>query len=348
MFLASTLALAMKNATYCSGTPSHLEEVRALTFLRDVVGIDVEAYDTPSFQLVNNKEHIPGHTETMLELVLTSRRDSEIQVSMVFVDGMLTWCTLNTLKGASIIKTEYAKNSLKAVRDLLERYQTNFNVSYCSKLTSLLDKLDVIDQDRRLTSSDADLSVTVREDHVNFRWNCKIDGIEIPKKTVGLTFEKGFFRGFVDTWGVTKIGSTTINVSEEEARKIALDAAKDYINDLGATVIEIEARLDIYNDMGSGRGDYYTLYPRWSVMLYFDRTYGNINGYYVAIWTDTGKIFHTDPQGYFGSTSQGPDLRTWVTIMIMLPAAFAIAIILYKKRSSTRLKSYRQRRAARL
>lgn len=349
-FLVVVLTLALNGFTPCSASFEIPDKIKTLTFLKNVVGIDMETYEILSFEAHSNEKSITGHVETNLFFNFSSKSANKIQVLTQFIDGTLRWCSLRVLAGTPMLKMPYANDLLNDAKVFLRRYSNHSNAVYCNKFTPLLDKISTLDRDQMVVGDDVSLQVKVEENYANFEWNYRVNGIDAPNKKVSLSFENGFIRGFIDDWGITTIGSTTLNVSEKEAENIALNVAEKYINDLGTKVIKIETTLTLYNDMDTGRGDYYTLYPRWAVMLHFDKVQsGNINGYYVAIWADTGEILHAEPQGYYGSFSpQGQLLDPRIlAVIMMLPAVLAIAIIIYRKWPSKQL-TYRQRRAKRL
>jgi len=318
------LLSAAQGLRFCDATSLEPpEKIIGLKFLEEVVGIDIKSYNLSGFRM----------TENLVDFVLTSR-GSKIDVMMSFVNQTMTWCNLY-VSGTPILKIQYPNDYLDAAKSFLERYKVHFNTEYCDRLIPLLDKINTLDQSS-IVSEDAVLSLTGPENSVSFRWNCRVNGIEAPRKNLGLTFTKGFLRAFVDNWGITKIGGTTINISEEEARNVALNVSKYYINNIGAKVTEIEATLSITNDEDSGRGSAYILYPSWHIMLWFDKFYpGSIAGYYVDIWADTCEVYRADSWGWVGSPSGASwfdvILPTVVIVAIALPAILAIITVIHKK-----------------
>ena len=329
ILLMVTLTLAIDVAPDTANAESP-QKVKMLTFFENVVGIDIEAYEVLDLRESIVDDDVLGYT-------FASKSGNKLTGLVEFKDGKLTWCTLRVLEGGTpMLKFSYAEDLLNAAKDFLRRYSSYFNVSHCDKLTPLLDEIGTLDQDQLVVSQDASLRVKLREDGAYFEWICRVNDIEAPRKKVSFSFKNGLMRGFMDTWSVTTIGSTAITISEEKAKNMALNTAEAYINEIGAKVAKITAGLDFYNDGHCGRGDRFTLYPRWSVGIVFDKPYGTIGSYYVAIWADTGKVFHDDPQGYYGSPApqeQLFDARIWIVILL-LPAALAIAGIVYKRRRS--------------
>ncbi|MBC7130670.1 hypothetical protein H5T51_05565 [Candidatus Bathyarchaeota archaeon] len=142
---------------------------------------------------------------------------------------------------------------------------------------------------------------------MEFRWTYTLNGVEAPSKCVAVYFEDGFLKYFIDTWDIYKIGSSTINISEEEAVNIAIEHAKKFSwkVSMGGDNIPIEVKefkivgvsetklvFSNYIEKNQARnGDPLTLYPGWHIKLSLDKLYpGNVYGIEVAIWADTGEV----------------------------------------------------------
>jgi len=191
-------------------------------------------------------------------------------------------------------------------KDFLDKYQTYSDASYYSTLRSMLDSVEA-DKNITKTSENIKLEVTIPESHTDFRWKYTFNGVEATSKCVVLNFRQGFLKYFIDSWSFWTIGSTDLNVSEEEAIEIAMNAAENYSWNLSmggdnppVTVTEFnvvgvsETTLDIGNyptKNESRDGDPLTLYPGWHVKLYFDKLYpGQVYGLNIGIWADTGEV----------------------------------------------------------
>ena len=326
------LLLIAGNAYGTESSPDSHEEMSALIFLEHVVGLDVGAYNVS----------ISDYT-SHLKVVL-SNEQSKFSAGIDFVHGRPTWISFG-VQGAPILKVQYPDNLVDLTKDFLGRYRVHFNATYIDELIPMLEGIS-LKGSKTVTAEGSVLEVTVDEWGVSFRWNYR-NGIEAQRKVVYISLENGFLKTFGDTWGVTKINNTDVNISKEEAKRIALEAAKDYIDRIGAEVVSIETTLDFYNDPPcpwgnyTGRGDDpYMLYPRWSVMLYFDKAYGEyskVDGYYVGIWADTGEVHSSHSQGYYGSTTPLNPFHVLIAV-ITIPAILAV-IVVYKKRRLNSVKT---------
>jgi len=174
--------------------------------------------------------------------------------------------------------------------------------------------LNNIEEDKNVTkiSEDIKLEVTVTANRTDFRWKYVFNGVEATSKCVALNFKQGFLKYFIDSWSYWTIGSTDLNVSEEEAIEIAMNAAENHSWNLssGTTVTEFnivgvsETTLQIGNyptKNESRGGDPLTLYPGWRVKLYFDKLYpGQVYGLDIGIWADTGEVHDIRELLYLG------------------------------------------------
>jgi len=205
----------------------------------------------------------------------------------------------------SPLTTQPAASPLEMAKDFLDKYQTYSAASYYSTLRSMLDSIEA-DKNVTKTFENVKLEVTVTASYTDFRWKYFFNGVEATSKCVVLNFRQGFLKYFIDSWSLWTIGSTDLNVSEEEAIEIAMNATENYSwnvsmgDDPQVTVTEFnivgvsETTLQIGNYPTKNKsrdGDPLTLYPGWHVKLYFDKLYpGQVYGLNIGIWADTGEV----------------------------------------------------------
>jgi hypothetical protein len=77
------------------------------------------------------------------------------------------------------------------------------------------------------------LEVTVSEGSTVFRWMYTFGGIDAPDKCVAIGYKDDFLKYFIDNWELYKIGSTSVNVSEEETIDIAMERARGFSWNMG-------------------------------------------------------------------------------------------------------------------
>lgn len=311
----------------------------SLRFLEEVVDIRLNAYNLTEYRCVTAAPLIqgylrPGHVETWVDITL-SRESDELQVELRFMDGEFYYFRLN--EGTPITNTEKTTNLLNYARTVLERYRLQFNAMHCAQLAPMLDQITNLDHEQTIERDEAVLEIHVTDKDTSFRWTPKIDGIKMQKDMSIRIDRNGFLRKLWDWCGILSIGSTEINVSREEAINIAFGVAQKHADEIGAKIGGYETQLMLYNDAETGRGDCFTLYPRWLVTVNYDKAYGGYDGYYACIWADTGEVYREHAQGFIGSQTTNPP-NPW-TIILLASALIAVpaVLVLYRKRKRSGL-----------
>ena len=90
------------------------------------------------------------------------------------------------------------------------------------------------------------------------------------------------------------VGSTEVNISEEEAISIAMDYAKDFswvangVRISNFTVVSEPATAELWPH---SREKPLELIPYWYVILYLDRVYPErVDRLAIGLWADTGEV----------------------------------------------------------
>jgi hypothetical protein len=273
---------------------------KVLTILEEVVGLDMVEYSTDlEFYAQSPLLYFDVLPQEDVKYVLESN-ERELKVICAFVDAKLRSMRIYVNDG-SPLTTQPATTYIEMAKDFLDKYQTYSDGSYYSTMQSMLDD---VEGDKTITKTveNIKLDVTVTESYTDFRWKYVFNGVEATSKCVALNFKQGFLNYFIDKWSLCTIGSTDLNVSEEEAIEIAMNAAENHSWNLssGTTVTEFnivgvsETTLSFgnYPSKNESRGgNPLTLYPGWRVKLYFDKLYpGSAYGLDIAIWADTGEV----------------------------------------------------------
>lgn len=298
----------LNGSSVCSATNQQSAEEsiatkKTLTILDGVVGLDTAAYNVniASYSQDLYFEVLP---QEYLKYTLESD-ESKLSIVCSFVDEKLRSMNMYVTDGSPRM-TQQVSNTHEIAKDFLDKYQTYSSASYYSTLRSMLDNVEA-DKNVTKTSENVNLKVTITSNCTSFRWTYTVNGIEAPSKCVALKFEQGFLKYFIDTWSLWTIGSTDLNISEDEAIKIAMNAAENYswnvsmgednpeitVTDFNIVGIsETTLQISNYATQNKSRGgDPLTLYPGWHVKLYFDKLYsGQVYGLDIGIWADTGEI----------------------------------------------------------
>ncbi len=361
------------NPEYSESAPPE----KVLTILENVVGLDLAKYST-DLELYAQAPFLYFEVLPQEDVKYTLESDeSKLEVICAFVDEKLRSMNIYINDG-SPLTTQPAASPLETAKNFLDKYPTYSDNSYYSTMRSMLNNIEA-DQNVTKTSENIKLAVTVTANSTDFRWKYVFNGVEATSKCVALNFEQGFLKYFIDSWSFWTIGNTDLNVSEEEAIEIAMNAAENYSWNLssGTTVTEFnivgvsETKLSIGNyptKNESRGGDPLTLYPGWRVKLYFDKLYpGQVYGLDIGIWADTGEVNAISTLLYLGdvpytgepadnedSTEQpsieepnndAADSGMTTILLIALLASIAVAIVatityfIRKKKNSHKLNS---------
>ena len=316
-FLIVTIGL--NGSVVCNAAnPEYSESTapeKVLTVLKEVVGLDTAKYST-DLELYTQAPFLYFEVlpQEDVKYALESN-ESKLEVICAFVDKKLRSMNIYINDG-SPLTTQPAASPLEMAKDFLDKYQTYSDASYYSTLRSMLDNVEA-DKNVTKTFENIKLEVTITESHTDFRWKYTFNGVEATSKCVVLNFRQGFLKYFIDSWSFWTIGSTDLNISEEEAIEIAMNAAENYSWNVSmggdnpqVTVTEFtivgvsETTLQIGNyptKNESRDGDPLTLYPGWHVKLYFDKLYpGQVYGLNIGIWADTGEVHDIRTLMYLG------------------------------------------------
>jgi len=317
LVLAAVLALPLLQVF--TAYPAELTaSEKALTFLTDVVGFDMTKYNaTLTHNHVEyNPDYYGGLAQERVDYILDSD-ESTIDVGCLFINKTLVFCNLYMLKGSPLY-AQPPKNVLDAAKSILDKYQNYVGDAYLQVMRNMLDTVTEI---KPMTKSvgNVKLIVSSGENFARFEWIYTSNGLDFTRKRRSVHFEHGYLIDFCDLWGLYKIGSDSVNVSEEEAISIARNATKDMpklYGRVGNETIVLQPKVadsPVEAKLMVGIKEPLTLYPLWHVQLYFDRVYGNYYGVAVDIWADTGEIcgtYGTSIMGYIPQSENQQQTQT--------------------------------------
>jgi hypothetical protein len=192
-------------------------------------------------------------------------------------------------------------------------------------MIDILENVDNIES-TTVTLNNIKLEIKVTGLLESFTWFYISNGIEI--KALSILFDDGILWTFREHWSSFTVGSTTINVSEEEAINLALNAAKDISWTVNGEEISNFTILDdpTRTELNMQARQPLILYPHWRVDLSLDKVYpGGVSSIAVGIWADTGTINYVQELSYGGSI---PEFPLWTPFLISgLFAVFLMSII---------------------
>ena len=269
---------------------------KVVSFLEDVIQLNMTKYfATLVGNTIEHRSDLGGIAEEILKYTLTSE-DSEINVDFRFRNQTLSRCRLDVLEFAPHYAQPQPTNVLDLAADLLQRYQNYAGASYLTEMSDMLKTVNEIEDFEKTVGNMKLVILTEGKKYVEIRWIYTASGIDYQSKGVILSFVNGVLEGLDDGWSLFHVGSTVVNISEEEAINIAMDYAKDYswtVEGVKVTDFNIREEPVSVTLLPHIREEPLALIPYWYVTLYLDKVYpGDINRIAVGLWADTGEIAH--------------------------------------------------------
>jgi hypothetical protein len=147
----------------------------------------------------------------------------------------------------------------------------------------------------------------------------------------------GLLTRLADNIGLYRIATTDINISKEEAIKIAMREVQPYASQHQQNIIAVNATLEYVRDITSNCGDSFTIYPQWNVFATFDKiNEENVIGYAVLIWADNGKVYHSHPQGLYSPSQSNSTYPPWLPAVATAAIFAALSGLVYTKHYQTK------------
>jgi hypothetical protein len=305
-----TLPIMQVPEVFAANSPADTSQV--LVFLRDVVGIDLDSYEIArnSYAVLNEskvsfiKEIINIETTGSYQFTnydYVNFNNSLLHCGFKFINATLVSATLYVDSGKPIFSKPLPANLADASKIFLARYQ---NFTKDTQLTDLQSMLINVDSTKNSTVivGNLKLEVLVTSYGTSFCWKPTFNSVDYPG--MGITFCDGFFHSFGDDRSIYTIAKADVNISKEQAIKMALERAKAYSYTYNEKVI---SNFSIVEDQiltelrPRSRNHINELYPSWMVLLPLSDVYpGFVSVIRVEIWADTGEIIACQSLGYGG------------------------------------------------
>jgi hypothetical protein len=205
----------------------------------------------------------------------------------------------------SLTKSVVSVDTVERAQDFLSSYQTYTGRPVFRELKSTLNNMDA-NKNLTKTFGDKVLQVSAYDDVTHFKWYYTANGAVAPySKFISLGFNDGFLGSFIDNWDLHSVGSTSVNLSQEDAVAIALDTARAHSWTMQLDEDNLDPANfnenrsvswmslvfdDSLNASKTRSEDVLELYPVWRVGLVLNKVYGELYGLEVDIWADTGEV----------------------------------------------------------
>ena len=317
------LTILLISSAYAITVPSaHAQAVatseeKGLTILSLAAGVNLAIYKaTPTLDVAGS--YLGVLPTENIRYTLTGFGGT-IEIQDTFTNGSLQIMDVleNTpsplipaLPASSALRVNESYALVERAKIFLNNYQSYSANSFYGQLASTLNNANPT---KNSTTTIGNINFNINTisgnsalgNSTTFTWSYTFNGVNADCKCVSLTYENGYLKSFIDTWKLYPIGSTTVNLSEQQAENIAMQNAKtctwtigsgnqkQVINNFNITkpVIELLEFAPAGNASNARSSDPLTLYPMWCMGIGLDKWYpGNAYGISVEIWADTEKI----------------------------------------------------------
>lgn len=312
-------------------------------FLEEVVGINMSRFSITSF---SESDGLLSYSGSQTYVTVSDGHD-EFNAQLIYVQGKLWYCTLNSASGSFGVGEKSLNECLSIAGRAVDRYQTIFNVSHLKDFAQMI-SIALQTQSLVVETSDALLNVSFAENGASYRNYAKInmfrkiDGQFITQfLDLAIHISKaGLVTIFADSIGVTRVSEGHVNTSMDTAVNIATPHIEDYASKHGQQLKETKATLYYVPD----DNDRFTLYPVWSVEATFDKeNEEGATGYCVSIRADTGNIQSQVPQGWYSSHGENDSTNIiWAFASITGTVAVLVGVQVLARRG---VKTRRRRTA---
>ncbi len=311
LVIAILFTILLSSGIYAALLPNvHAAEAsvqeKALSILSNVIGLDLAKYT------ISTKEYPQDAYASYLGVIpqenvaydLTAD-GSKLKMLYTFANGNLQMIHVLENEGVpSLTEQASSANVLEMAKGFLSNYQTYTSNPLFGELKATLDSVDSC-KNLTKTLGNKILEVTLSNGFASFKWYYTSNGATAPfSKFIALVFKDGFLSGFVDNWQFYNVGSTSINLSQEEAIILALETARAHAYSLKLETYGFEAKninetnirwasLIFDSSLNANRTrseDVLALYPVWRVGIALDKWYGYMYGIEVDIWADNGEV----------------------------------------------------------
>ncbi|MDR1992780.1 MAG: hypothetical protein LBQ98_04675 [Nitrososphaerota archaeon] len=346
LFIAMLIAISffgMNLFSATSQTPTVQDKARDI--LENVMSVDLSKYtleiksnSMDGIPLSNNERKITNLICTLTPL--ESNDDNNVITVFFMVEKDIVINYFVSTSSPQIITTTQYTNQREAVKSFLEKYQTYTKIDSNNSITTLND-VDLT-KNTTITRENTKLVVSANSllgEQTTLRWTHTINGADYTVLDISVTAE-GFVRAVYDSRALYKIGDTTINISKEQAIKIAMENLKFYSYDMpdGSVVRNFKISGDnVVAVLATSPVDY-ELRPYWDIRMMLDEVYpGNVQGITAFVWANSGEVFsysniawralNSDNAKPFDPESVAADYVLMVGVATIVVAAVIVATI---------------------
>jgi hypothetical protein len=208
---------------YTANVKSQQLEREALTFIKNIIQLDYTKYYGKIGDLPN-----PENPYTF-QYYVNYQNDSNLSASEKYQQMLtITYLNVNQTEISFTISTDvglisYHDDGINVIdqsKGILERYQTTYNAPYIQDMLNSLGNYSTITNSSQQVG-DIRLDLHSGYGIENITWSRAVGNIPNSFDTLTLLFNNGTFNSFTDNWNRFIIGSSSVNISQEQALQIA-------------------------------------------------------------------------------------------------------------------------------
>ena len=268
-----------------------------VSFLQNVVQLDTSKYyATLERNSIEYREVLGGISEWIMTYRLISD-ESELVLDFRFRNNTLSRYRLDVIEGTPIYSQPQPTDVIDMAENIIVRYQNYAEFTYLNQMKDILQSFKTIKNTENVVGNIKFVLSTDGND-AEIQWTYTEAGIDFQSKGVSLSIDNGVLETFTDGWYLFRVGSTEVNISEEEAMNIALNYLEGYswnaiIDDQLVEVNDyiVLQKPRVVQLLPQGREESLDLIPYWYITFYLNKIYPeNVNGIGIGIWADTGEV----------------------------------------------------------
>ncbi len=269
---------------------------KSVFVLRDMVQLDLSKY---KLVFLENKIEYLSTFNAVQELPKYSLESSEsnIEVRLRFRNSHFSRLDMDLVESSPIYHTPQPNNIIDIAKGILARYQNFSGDAYLQEMSDLLATVNKAES-TEVTQGNMKLKITLTSGiSGEFYWVYMENGVDFTPKSLKIIIENRFLKEMTDGYFIFTVGSTNVDISQEEAVQIAKSQAKtmsvlDGGKQIPGSSIQELVRVEFAPHPRAGSTG---LIPYWYVMLANSKgALANPNEQVtlitIGIYADTGQI----------------------------------------------------------
>lgn len=272
---------------------------KAISFLRDVVQLDLSEYEaTVLSNTLDSPSELGGKVvEQVLRYSLVNS-ESKLEVFFRYRNNILSNYQMLLLDGSPIYSEPQPFFVVDSAKWLLYKLGSYENAPYLDEMNNML--FQVGDANSiEMTEGNMKFNMSISGSNAEIEWFYTENGVDFIQKGLKLSFENQALKELNDGYFLFSIGSARVNIDSGQAVQIARTSVKDFRWSANGQLV---SGYTVLQDPVSAvfrpipREDPLALVPCWYVTLYLDNVYpDNVNRITVSIWADTGIVQQIKP-----------------------------------------------------